>query len=146
MRLLLLAFALGACSPTSQTVEPPPTVEIPVLEDEPVVADGPFDDLEDYRTLRAAAVADLEGAIGTPSANGARSCLVLPVGVKACGGPSSFVAYSTETAEVPVLLGLAKRIADLDDAANAQFQLASDCSVLFAPPAVLEDGMCRLGD
>ena len=128
-RLLVLTLVLGACAAPASDLE-----------------DGPFRDLEDYESQRAAAVADLEAAIGTPSAGNVRSCLVLPVGAKACGGPAGHVAYSTETAEVPVLLRLARRVTELDQAANAQFELASDCALEVAPPAALEGGMCVLGE
>ncbi|HAS22482.1 hypothetical protein V6D52_12185 [Idiomarina loihiensis] len=42
-------------------------------------------------------MADITELIGKPEAQSIDSCKVLPIGKKACGGPASYVVYSSET-------------------------------------------------
>ena len=157
MALLALAVLLAACGGSEEATNrdrlprrPPPGVEAPVTPDpgetpgyQPApVHDGLFTSFGDYERRRAAAVSDLEGAIGTPRASRATSCKKLPVGEKACGGPKGFVVYSaTGDAELDIIRRAA-RVTALDREANEQFGLNSDCALLTAPEVAVENGIC----
>ncbi|MEM1054882.1 MAG: hypothetical protein AAGI52_05105 [Bacteroidota bacterium] len=110
------------------------------------VRDGLFTSFGDYERQRAAAVADLEAAIGTPRATMARACKTIPVGAKACGGPRSFAVYTaTGDAEFDIIR-LAGLVTALDREANEQFGLNSDCMLLTAPEVILDGGVCTVAE
>ena len=135
--LFALALLLGACSVPEVPAFDEPAPPLPTA---PAVPD-PFESEADYRQQRSVALAALTDAAGT-AASAPASCRVLPVGERPCGGPSEFVAYSTEAAEVPVLLGLAREVSALDARATAQFEYVSTCEVMEPPPVALRDGRC----
>lgn len=136
--LAALAVLLAGCAA--------PSVAPPGSGAAPVASDTTFASLDDYRQQRAAVVAELTAEIGDPTAGAVRSCRVLALGERPCGGPDSFLAYSTEVANVPTLLGLANRVATLDQRATTQFELASTCEMRIAPPAQIRDGRCVLAE
>ena len=69
-------------------------------------------------------------------------CKVTPVGKRACGGPSSFVVYSTKTANETDILELSKVITSLESTYNAQNEMMSTCQHLAAPTTQCIENKC----
>ena len=59
----------------------------------------------------------------------------LPIGQKACGGPSSYVAY-TKTINVKELEKLIANYNQLEKRYNSKWQIASDCAFVSGPRSV----------
>lgn len=118
MRHLILPLLLGctACAPSFSAPEPAAAAR-PEL-------------LERLRALSASAAC-------TSSAQ----CRTVPVGVKACGGPQSYLAVSE--AQLPEAARLAERHAEVRRAANAESGIASTCAVTPDPGALCQAGLCR---
>ena len=156
MRFLFALALLAGCAAPS---EPPPAPELPSTPEAPpvsdMVPDAPpggltpapdFEDEADYQAQRAEAVRALTEAVGDGAASAESSCRVFPYGNRPCGGPSDFVAVSTETAEVPDVLRLARAVTELDQAANAQFEYVSTCELLEPPPVRFRAGRCMIDE
>lgn len=74
-----------------------------------------------------------------------QQCRTLPLGAKACGGPESYLAYSTARTRPQRAQALAERYRKERAAANRASGLASDCRFLADPGAQCRAGSCQLG-
>ena len=86
--------------------------------------------------------AAIDEAIGEARASDPAQCLLAAIGVRPCGGPREYVAYSvaeTDSAELAALLAVYDR---LDRERNAREGLVSTCEVLAMPYTALESGRC----
>ena len=80
--------------------------------------------------------------VETGSCDRAESCLFLPLGSKPCGGPWSYLIYSSsvDTAEVRRLVN---EYNDLEAEINRRFERGSDCAVPNPPDSLeCESGKC----
>jgi len=90
----------------------------------------------------------IDEEIGEAEASDVAACRTLPLGAKPCGGPWSYLVYSTEVSDSTRLADLA----DLADLAaeyhavnaewNAACDLSSDCMMVGPPDVILENGRC----
>ncbi len=85
-------------------------------------------------------------AIGRAAAcSSDQQCKTLPVGAKSCGGPESYMAYSTASVSTEKAASLAARYRKEREAENQASGLASDCRFLMDPGAQCRSGTCQLG-
>jgi hypothetical protein len=74
-----------------------------------------------------------------------QQCRTVPVGAKSCGGPESYMAYSTAGVSADKAQALAERYRKERVAENQASGLASDCRYLMDPGATCRAGRCQLG-
>jgi len=74
-----------------------------------------------------------------------QQCKTVPLGAKSCGGPESYMAYSTAKASVEKVTALAERFRKEREAENQASGLASDCRFMMDPGARCRAGTCQLG-
>jgi len=86
-------------------------------------------DLDSLRQAMAAAV-------GPASCRAKEQCRAVGVGAKPCGGPRSYLIYSTATTDSAALALIAQRYDAADARQNRVQGLVSDCT--FLPPPQLE--------
>ena len=85
-------------------------------------------------------------ALGSGAAcNSDQQCKTVPVGAKSCGGPESYMAYSTAKASPDKANALAERYRKEREAENRSSGLVSDCRYLMDPGAQCRAGTCQLG-
>jgi hypothetical protein len=72
-------------------------------------------------------------------------CVVLPVGQKACGGPSSYLIASSRTSDLKELEILTNEITSRERAQNLVSGGVSTCSVIALPSVVCADNKCQEG-
>ncbi len=70
------------------------------------------------------------------------SCEVIEYGYSACGGPASYLIYSTETTDVQKLEPLVDKYDKADEKFNTRLMLASGCSMAMKPDFILENNTC----
>jgi hypothetical protein len=90
-------------------------------------------------------LARIRALIGTPSCSEDSQCRSLAVGQRACGGPESYLAYSTARSSEAELRALGAIYQAERRKANAEAGVASDCSFRPDPGAVCRAGACVLG-
>lgn len=73
-----------------------------------------------------------------------RQCRTLPVGAKSCGGPESYLAYSTARTAPEKAAQLAQRYRSEREAENKASGRVSDCRFLADPGAQCRAGVCQL--
>jgi hypothetical protein len=74
-----------------------------------------------------------------------QQCKTVPVGAKACGGPESYMAYSTERIGPGEANALAERYRKEREAENKASGAVGDCRFLMDPGAQCRAGTCQLG-
>ncbi len=119
---------------SNKLVEAPKAVEIKNAEE--VTKAAP-----DKATI-SSAHEQLKQLIDDQSCDNSSQCKVLPVGSRACGGPSSFIVYSTKTADTAEVEKLAKDITALEKQFNAANDMMSICQHLTAPGAQCSENTC----
>jgi hypothetical protein len=91
---------------------------------------------------------DLHGMIkkeiGTPSANEPSQCNLIGFGSKPCGGPSSYLVYSTAKTNDSRLKQLVSEFNQLAKKINEERGLFSDCAVTPKPKVEFVDGVCTV--
>lgn len=85
-------------------------------------------------------------AIGrTAGCSSDQQCKTVPVGAKSCGGPESYMAYSTAHVSSEKALSLAARYRKEREAENQASGVVSDCRFMMDPGAQCRAGTCHLG-
>lgn len=86
--------------------------------------------------------AEIDSVIGNAQANTLSQCRLLPLGSRPCGGPSSYVAYSTAVTDSSALAELAGIYRSLMERRNEETGAFSTCEMLSPPDLALEGGRC----
>lgn len=74
-----------------------------------------------------------------------QQCKTVAVGAKSCGGPESFMVYSTANTSPEKVNAVAERYRKERELENKLSGLASDCRMLMDPGAQCRAGFCQLG-
>lgn len=130
MRTLILLILAGCAACT--TIAAPQAQQAPQTRTAP--ADAPGDTLGRIRAL-----------VGTASCSSDAQCHTLPLGARACGGPDSYLPWSSEKTSQAEIQALGERYKEERRAANMATGAISTCQFLMDPGAVCRAGTCQLG-
>ncbi|MEL0642518.1 hypothetical protein V6260_18160 [Pseudoalteromonas aliena] len=89
-----------------------------------------------------AAKAELNTLITDTQCDTSTQCRVNAVGSRACGGPSSFVVYSTKSASEEQVTALSDKITKLESNYNSQKGMMSTCQHLTTPSTQCVENKC----
>ena len=129
--LILLLAACTAC--TAATPQSRQAPHKPQASAAP--ADGQGDTLARIRALA-----------GTPSCTSDDQCHSLPLGARPCGGPESYLPWSSAKTQQAEIEALGERYKEERRAANKAAGMMSTCQFLMDPGAVCRAGTCQAGD
>jgi hypothetical protein len=132
MRTLILLLLAGCAACTTAAPQVPRGPQAAQSRTAP--ADGQGDTLARIRALA-----------GTPSCTSDAQCHSLPLGVRACGGPESYLVWSSAVTAQAEIQALGERYKEERRAANAASGRASTCQFLMDPGAVCRAGTCQPG-
>ncbi|KLU37755.1 hypothetical protein AB595_05570 [Massilia sp. WF1] len=90
-------------------------------------------------------LARIRALVGTPGCSSDDQCHTLAIGHRACGGPESYLAWSSEKTPQAELQALGERYKEERRAADAASGMASTCQFMADPGAVCRAGTCQLG-
>lgn len=90
----------------------------------------------------AALLAEIKAMVGTAAATEPAQCKKVGFGHKPCGGPASYLIYSTQGLDEPLLLQKVSRYNQLMQAEQQRLGLVSDCAVVPEPGVALVGGFC----
>jgi hypothetical protein len=127
----LIFLILAGCAGCTTTAAPQAT-QAPQARTAP--ADGPAATLERIHAL-----------VGTPNCSSDAQCHTLPLGARACGGPDSYLPWSSEKTSQAEIQALGERYKEERRAANKATGAISTCQFLMDPGAVCRAGTCQLG-
>jgi hypothetical protein len=116
-------LALGCAAPPES--EPPPQQS----------AQPSPETLEDAR-------ARIDSMIGDARASTLAECSLAALGVRPCGGPRAYLAYSTAQTDSAALAALLAVYERLDRERNEAEGLVSTCELMLPPALALENGRC----
>jgi hypothetical protein len=127
----LLLFSCIACSTSA---EPPATAR--AAHANPAAGQG---------AALPATLAQIHALVGTAACTDSAQCHSLPIGQRACGGPESYLAWSSAQTDGAALRALGERYQSERKAQLAASGAASDCRFMADPGAVCQAGTCRPG-
>lgn len=84
----------------------------------------------------------IEQEIGAPQANEPSQCKLIGFGSKPCGGPGSYLVYSTAKTDESRLKQLVSEFNQLQKRINEERRLFSDCAITPKPKVEFVDGVC----
>ena len=98
----------------------------------------------DYLTEMQELKLEIDALIDTASCTESAECLSIAFGSKPCGGPWSYLVYSTSI-DTDLLTSLVADYNNLEEAYNNNCDVVSDC-MFVSPPSELscEDGKCAI--
>lgn len=128
--ILLLASCTACTAATPQGRQAPRTPEASTVS-----RDGQGDTLARIRALA-----------GTPSCSSDDQCHSLPLGARPCGGPESYLPWSSAKTPQAEIEALGERYKEERRAANKASGMMSTCQFLMDPGAVCRAGTCQAGD
>jgi hypothetical protein len=130
--LLLLAGCTACTAATSQSQQVPKAATAPQARS--ASQDGQGDTLARIRALA-----------GTPACTSDDQCHSLPLGARACGGPESYLPWSSARTSQAEIEALGARYKEERRAANQAAGAMSTCQFLMDPGAVCRAGTCQAG-
>lgn len=139
---LLLAVCASACSGVSSTAAPEVTPVAPVASAPPAAkAPAPV------RTSAPASdpLQKLRAEIGNAACDSAQQCNTIAVGHKACGGPESYLAWSSKASDAAKVRSLADAYGAKRKSENMASGMASNCMAVMDPGATCSAGRCVTG-
>ncbi|MBT9492829.1 MAG: hypothetical protein IV107_10885 [Paucibacter sp.] len=86
----------------------------------------------------------IEAEVGVAACDGPQQCHSIAVGAKACGGPDSYLAWSSKSSDGNKLRGLVEQHAAARRAENLASNMMSDCRLVTDPGASCQAGRCSL--
>ncbi|MFC5550657.1 hypothetical protein [Massilia aerilata] len=90
-------------------------------------------------------LARIRALAGTPGCSSDAQCHSLPLGARACGGPESYLVWSSASTSQAEIQALGERYKEERRAANAASRRVSTCQFLMDPGAVCRAGTCQPG-
>ena len=97
-----------------------------------LITDGSLEELEQ----------EIKAMIEPPLASSAAQCRTIAFGAKACGGPHTYLVYSTARTNEGRLRNLVNAYNRRDAERNESLGLVSDCKLVSPPPVTLVGGQC----
>ena len=91
-------------------------------------------------------LAQIKDLIGKAECSSDSQCQALPIGARPCGGPASYLAWSTAKTSSSDIQALADRFRAEQQERNARSGMVSDCRAIAPPAAVCRAGSCQLTD
>lgn len=131
---LILLFGCAACTTQAQDPNRPANAAKPAV---PPAASAP--------AAPGGIVADIRRVIGTPTCSSSAECRTIPVGARACGGPETYLAWSTLHTSEAELRALSERS---KTERQAEIKASGEMSICRHDPdpgAVCVAGTCQLG-
>ena len=90
-------------------------------------------------------LARIRAVVGTPSCSSDDQCHTLALGARPCGGPESYLPWSSANTPAAEIQALGERYKEERRAANKASGGVSTCQFLMDPGAVCRAGTCQLG-
>ncbi len=138
---LLFAIAGSACSGVNNPAPAPAPVSAPAPAPAPVakpaVAKGKAPATDLLQQLRA--------EIGDAACDTARQCKTVAVGYKACGGPETYLAWSSKASDGAKILRLAEEHGTQRKNEVVASGMMSNCMAVMDPGATCSAGRCVTG-
>ncbi|MDH3325483.1 MAG: hypothetical protein OEM38_02055 [Gammaproteobacteria bacterium] len=136
---LTLILPLNACSQDRLEVKPHSKKMAVVSEksDKPTI--------ETLRQHLQELKKEIKHTIGSAGCTDTKQCSALPIGRKACGGPQSYLAYSSDNTDTTKLLELAKQHQQTSQIINQLTGAMSDCMIATPPVFICNNSRCEPG-
>ena len=85
---------------------------------------------------------DIEEFAKNKACTNGDGCRTMPMGAKACGGPTNYVIYSLSKTDEKQLMEKVKQYTDFQKELNIKYNRTSDCLFLSPPKVDCLNGVC----
>lgn len=89
-------------------------------------------------------LAHIQALVGKAECTSDSQCQVLPIGARACGGPASYLAFSSAKTNAAEVQALAERYHAEQQASNQRAGMVSTCQFMPAPAVACRANSCQL--
>lgn len=138
----IIPFVIAGCAP-SASVSTPDANQTPAKLDTQVKYSNPIEAVPHApKNTLSAARKKLKDMTKDKRCDSTMQCQVIAVGSRACGGPSSYVTFSTQAADLQVVKQLAHSITVLESQYNAKNRMVSICQHLTQPSTQCVENKC----
>lgn len=137
--ILLLVFACTACSGGTQNKSHAE------LLGAGRTASGQQGSQEGAKADSSGTLARIRAMVGNAACTEDAQCHTLPLGAKACGGPESYLPWSSAQVKEAELRALGEAYKEERRAANTASGMMSTCQFMVDPGAMCKAGTCQLG-
>jgi len=137
--ILLLTFACAACSGGTQNKSHAE------LLGAGRAANAQQGGQQGAKADSGATLGRIKATVGKAPCTEDAQCHTLALGAKACGGPESYVAWSSAQVKESELRALGEAYKEERRAANSASGMMSTCQFLMDPGAMCKAGTCQLG-
>ena len=80
--------------------------------------------------------------IGEPTCSDVPECAAIAFGSKPCGGPWTYLLYSTPTVDAAELRDMVDEYNAFNDVVNERHRIWSDCAIVITPTLQCVEGLC----
>lgn len=139
---LAVSASFAACSGAANSSGPAPSMPA-----SPVAADTPAPVRAAAPVARAPSslMQQLQAEVGDAACDSSAQCKTVAIGHKACGGPESYMPWSSKRSDAARLASLAAELTAQRKAQNVSSGRMSTCSLVMDPGAVCTAGRCVAG-
>lgn len=100
-------------------------------------------DAETLRTQLEKIRNEIDTLIGSAKCSNNKQCQALAIGHKACGGPITYIPYSTENTDTKKLIKLSEKHQQKNKELNKVTGMMSDCRMVMQPTFICQDNRCQ---
>lgn len=101
------------------------------------------DTVKDARATIARLERDARAIAHNTGCSSAHGCRTAAVGVRACGGPRTFIVYCAQSTDTIALMRTLRELERVEQAYNERSGMMGTCEMRLAPQTALVGGVCR---
>ena len=136
---LAISASFAACSGAANSTAAPPAASAGAVAPAPVRAAAPAPG------AAASLLQQLQAEVGDAACDSSAQCKTVAVGHKACGGPESYMPWSSKRSDAAKVARLAADLTAERRAQDVKSGMVSTCSMVIDPGAVCTAGRCVPG-
>ena len=133
--LALFTISLSACNEDEKPEPQANDTTIPEKTETPTA--------ESLKAQLNALKTEIDTTIGSADCSNSKQCSALAIGHKACGGPMTYIPYSTENTDTTKLLELSEQHQQRNKELNQLTGMMSDCMMVMQPAFICRDNRCQ---
>ena len=141
---LAVSASFAACSGAANSMAPAPVAAMPPAAAEPA-AQTPVRAAAPVARAPSSLMQQLQAEVGDAACDNSAQCKTVAIGQKACGGPESYMPWSSKRSDAGKVASLAADLTAERKTQNVKSGMVSTCSLVMDPGAVCTAGRCVAG-
>ena len=141
---LAVSASFAACSGAANNTAPEPSASMPPAVSAPI-APAPVRAAAPVAGGSSSLMQQLQAEVGDAACDNSAQCKTVAIGQKACGGPESYMPWSSKRSDAGKVASLAADLTAERKTQNVKSGMVSTCSLVMDSGAVCTAGRCVAG-